>query len=105
VRTEGTTYALFSFTRKLGQAFGGAAAAFVLSWGGYSAANAGHQPEHAQWAIRISFGVVPAAFYALAILIMLFYPLTETKFHEMLREMAVRRAKKQAPQHEELSEA
>ena len=29
VRTEGTTYALFSFTRKLGQAFGGAAAAFT----------------------------------------------------------------------------
>ena len=30
IRTEGTTYALFSFTRKMGQAPGGAAGAFTL---------------------------------------------------------------------------
>ncbi|HWD42192.1 MAG TPA: glycoside-pentoside-hexuronide (GPH):cation symporter, partial [Actinomycetota bacterium] len=35
VRTEGITYALFSFTRKLGQAVGGALAAFVIGAGGY----------------------------------------------------------------------
>ena len=35
VRTEGTTYALFSFTRKMGQALGGAAAAYTIGLGGY----------------------------------------------------------------------
>jgi glucuronide carrier protein len=30
IRTEGTTYALFSFTRKMGQAIGGAAGAYAL---------------------------------------------------------------------------
>ena len=35
VRTEGITYALFSFTRKTGQAVGGALAAYALALGGY----------------------------------------------------------------------
>ncbi len=35
VRTEGITYALFSFTRKFGQAVGGAMAAYVIAFGGY----------------------------------------------------------------------
>ena len=72
VRTEGTTYALFSFTRKMGQAIGGATAAFTLGLGGYSAAHAGHQSVNAQWAIRAACGLVPAAFFLLAILMMFF---------------------------------
>ena len=40
VRTEGTTYALFSFTRKMGQAIGGAAAAYTIGFGGYVAQSA-----------------------------------------------------------------
>lgn len=35
VRTEGITYALFSFTRKFGQAVGGAVAAYAIALGGY----------------------------------------------------------------------
>lgn len=37
VRAEGITYALFSFTRKTGQAVGSALAAYALAWGGYTA--------------------------------------------------------------------
>jgi glucuronide carrier protein len=95
VRTEGTTYALFSFTRKLGQAFGGAAAAFTLGLGGYISANAGHQTENAQWAIRAACGLVPAALFLLAISVMFFYPLTEKKFREMVGEVAARRAERE----------
>ncbi|MGV1004923.1 MAG: glycoside-pentoside-hexuronide (GPH):cation symporter [Candidatus Nanopelagicales bacterium] len=36
IRTEGTTYALFSFTRKMGQALGRAAGAFALGYVGFS---------------------------------------------------------------------
>jgi glucuronide carrier protein len=96
VRTEGTTYALFSFTRKLGQALGGAAAAFTLGVGGYVAANAGKQTEEAQWAIRVACGSVPATLFFIAIVIMFFYPLTEKKFKEMVGEMAARRAEREA---------
>ena len=101
VRTEGTTYALFSFTRKMGQAFGGAAAAFILGLGGYSAASAGHQSENAQWAIRGACGLVPAVFFFFAVVIMFFYPLTEEKFQAMVGEVAAQRAEKKAEMHEE----
>jgi glucuronide carrier protein len=37
IRTEGITYALFSFTRKMGQVIGGAAAAYTIGIGGYIA--------------------------------------------------------------------
>ena len=86
--------ALFSFTRKLGQAFGGAAAAFTLGLGGYISANAGHQTESARWAIRAACGLVPAALFLLAISVMFFYPLTEKKFREMVGEVASRRAER-----------
>ena len=101
VRTEGTTYALFSFTRKLGQAVGGAAAAFTLGLGGYSAAHASHQSAHAQWAIRAACGLVPAVFFLLALLVMFFYPLTEERFREIVGEVAARRAGEKAALHEE----
>ena len=101
VRTEGTTYALFSFTRKLGQAFGGAAAAFTLGMGGYIAANAGKQTEEAQWAIRVACGSVPATLFLIAIVMMFFYPLTEKKFKAMVGEVAARRAEQKLKIHEE----
>ena len=101
VRTEGTTYALFSFTRKLGQAVGGSAAAFTLGLGGYSADNAGHQSASAQWAIRTAGGLVPAAFFLAAMLVMFFYPLTEEKFRTMVGEVAARRAERKAELHDE----
>ena len=49
VRTEGITYALFSFTRKTGQAVGGALAAYALAIGGY-VAGAEVQTDAASWA-------------------------------------------------------
>ena len=101
VRTEGTTYALFSFTRKMGQAVGGAAAAFTLGLGGYNAADAGHQSANAQWAIRAAGGLVPAVFFLLAIVVMFFYPLTEEKFRAIVGEVAARRAERKSATHEE----
>ena len=55
VRTEGITYALFSFTRKLGQAVGGALAAFVIGLGGYVGGVA-TQSQSAINAIRFASG-------------------------------------------------
>ncbi|KQY25646.1 glucuronide transporter [Cellulomonas sp. Root485] len=91
VRTEGTTYAVFSFTRKVGQAVGGAAAAYGLGFVGYVAQQE-VQSQATQDGIRFIAGFVPAAFILVGVLIMVFYPLTETRFRSMVAEVAARRA-------------
>jgi glucuronide carrier protein len=95
VRTEGTTYAVFSFTRKLGQAIGGAAAAYGLGLVGYLA-GADQQSAATQDGIRYIAGFVPAIFIAIGVAIMLAYPLTEKSFRTMVDDVAARRAAKTA---------
>jgi glucuronide carrier protein len=90
VRTEGITYALFSFTRKTGQAMGGALAAYALAWGGY-AAGAAVQSEHAIWGIRAATGLIPAAAAVLAIIVMIMYPLTDKHHARIVAEIEERR--------------
>ena len=93
IRTEGITYALFSFTRKMGQAIGGAAAAYTIGFGGYLA-EATIQPASAVTAIKIAAGVVPAVVIGIALAIMAAYPLTESRFSDLVREVAQRRVAK-----------
>jgi glucuronide carrier protein len=98
-RTEGLTYALFSFTRKLGQAVGGAAAAYTIGLGGYIA-GAEAQSEGAIDAIRWAAGLIPTVFIIIAVAIMAIYPLTEEKFQEIVRDVAARRAARVATAQE-----
>ncbi|ALV45955.1 glucuronide transporter [Arthrobacter alpinus] len=91
IRTEGITYALFSFTRKTGQAVGGALAAFALAWGGYTA-GAAQQTEHAILGIRAGAGLLPMVFALLALLVMIVYPLTDAKHKEIVAHISERRA-------------
>lgn len=90
IRSEGITYALFSFTRKTGQAVGGALAAFALAWGGYAAGTA-QQSEHAMLGIRAGAGLLPMVFAILALLVMILYPLTDAKHKEIVHEINARR--------------
>ena len=96
VRTEGITYALFSFTRKLGQALGGAVAGFVIAAGGYSG-DAVEQSESSLWSIRLAAGLIPAGFIVLALVVIFFYPLTEKFFSELVAETKARRVTHEAP--------
>jgi glucuronide carrier protein len=93
-RTEGATYSIFSFTRKVGQAVGAAAASYTIGLGGY-VEGAGAQPDGAVAAIKTAAGLVPAAFILAAIAAMSAYPLTEAKFREIVREVARRRAREE----------
>jgi glucuronide carrier protein len=95
VRTEGITYALFSFTRKAGQAVGGAAAAFAIGLGGY-VGGAATQSESAISTIRYASGFVPAFFIVVGIAIFYRYPLTEETYGQMVAETAARRAARRA---------
>ena len=91
VRSEGATYSIFSFTRKVGQAVGAAAASYAIGIGGY-VSGAASQPDGAVTAIKIAAGLVPAVFILGAIALMTAYPLTEAKFREIVLEVAERRA-------------
>jgi glucuronide carrier protein len=90
VRAEGITYAVFSFTRKTGQAVGGALAAFALAWGGYSAGDA-VQSAQAELGIRAGAGLIPLVASVLAVAIMIFYPLTDQRHALIVAEIAERR--------------
>ncbi len=89
-RTEGTTYAVFSFVRKIGQALGGAAAAYTIALAGY-AGGARVQSDGALWGIRAAAGLVPAACTVIAVVIMIGYPLTEKRLREITAEVVRRR--------------
>ncbi len=65
VRTEGITYALFSFTRKTGQAVGGALAAYALALGGYKSGAA--QTAEAVFGIQLAAGAIPAVLTIVAV--------------------------------------
>nr|WP_274636790.1 glucuronide transporter [Microbacterium bovistercoris] len=95
VRTEGITYALFSFTRKTGQAFGGAVAAYAIGIGGY-AAGASTLTSQAEWGIRAGSALVPAIFIVLAAIVMFLYPLTDTAHAQIVAKIAERRADEEA---------
>jgi glucuronide carrier protein len=91
VRAEGSSYSALSFTRKVGQAVGGAAAAYTIGLGGY-VSGAADQTDGAVWSIRVAAGVVPAVAVAAATAVMLAYPLSEKVFRTIVAETAQRRA-------------
>ena len=94
-RTEGTTYALFSFTRKMGQALGGFVGGLALTYAGFSAAQAASgaaQEEGVAASIQYWAAGLVAAFTLLSLAVMAFYPLTEAKFQTITSEIAVRRS-------------
>ncbi|WES64056.1 glucuronide transporter [Microbacter sp. GSS18] len=90
VRTEGITYAVFSFTRKAGQAVGGALAAYAIGIGGYSV---GEQVvgTPAEWGIRTGAALIPAVLVFLSGAIMVFYPLTDRIHAQIVAEIEAHR--------------
>jgi len=94
-RAEGTTYALFSFTRKITQSVGGALGAAALAWGGYLSATPEMpnpiQPETAVTAIRATMGLIPALAALIAMIIFWKYPLTDQRFKEIRNETELRK--------------
>ena len=91
VRAEGAGYSVLSFTRKVGQGIGGAAAAYTIGIGGYIS-GAAVQTRGAIASIRVAAGAVPAVAIAGATAAMLAYPLTEAAFRDIVADLAQRRA-------------
>ena len=94
-RSEGATYAIFSFTRKITQSLGGAIGAWALAIGGYLAATKAVpnpvEPESALIAIKATMGLVPAACALIAMLVFTRYPLSDKRFREIRDETEARK--------------
>ncbi|MBK9157453.1 MAG: glycoside-pentoside-hexuronide (GPH):cation symporter [Propionibacteriaceae bacterium] len=102
-RSEGATYAIFSFTRKVTQSIGGAMGAWLLAIGGYLSATATDpnptQPESAIVAIKFTIGLLPAICAVIAMLIFWKYPLTDKLFQQIRDENEAKKAKLGADFH------
>ncbi len=91
VRIEGLTYSLFSFSRKCGQALGGSVPAFLLAASGY-VPNLAAQSEGVREAILQAMVLAPAVAFSLVFVLMLFYPLSDARFTEMLEDIQRKKA-------------
>lgn len=94
-RSEGATYAVFSFTRKVTQSIGGAVGAWALAFGGYLSATKAVpnpvQPESAILAIKFTVGLLPALAALIAMVIFWKYPLSDTRFKQIRDESETRK--------------
>lgn len=90
-RSEGATYAIFSFTRKITQSIAGFIAGWLLTAGAY-VANAPTQVDSAITAMKAGIGLIPAICAALAMLVFTIYPLNDAKFREVRDETEARKA-------------
>jgi glucuronide carrier protein len=103
-RSEGATYALFSFTRKVTQSIGGALGAWALAIGAYVAASAANpnpvQPASAIIAIKFTIGLLPAIAALIAMLIFIKYPLNDKRFQQIRDETEARKLAAITAHHE-----
>jgi len=84
-RREGIYYGIWTFASKLGQAL----AAFLI--GGilelfHYVPNQSVQVPDTLWGIRLLFGPIPAVIYIIGALIILFYPINEQRYQEILEK-------------------
>ena len=93
-RDEGTSYACFSFFRKLGQTLAGMGASLALAFVGYvTAEGVTEQTAEVNRGIYDIATLVPFAMYLVMFLILQFaYPLTKQKIAELKEELAVQRS-------------
>jgi len=89
-REEGTAYALFSFTRKLGQTAAGSGSAVILGYIGYDGKLA-VQSARAISGMYTAATLVPAIAMGIMFLVLTFgYPLNKARLAEMHEQMAAR---------------
>lgn len=90
--STGLIFSSASMAQKFGGAFGGAAVMWILAAFGYSTAEGAVQTEDAILGLRILMSWIPAVVAALAILVVMFYPLTKKKMETVQVELAEKRS-------------
>ncbi len=92
IREDGTIYAVYSFARKLGQAFSSGLTGGLLTMIGYSAATA-FDPEVTMGIFNISCIAPAIGCVAVALSLFFIYPLTKQKVEENVAALAQRHNK------------
>lgn len=94
VREDGTVYAVYSFARKLGQAFAGGLGGIALSVIGYNSV-ASEQSASVKEGIYTIATLVPGSIYLLVTIILVFlYPLNKKKTRQLTIDLEERRQAK-----------
>lgn len=93
-RATGLIFSSSSMSQKMGWAFGGALTGWLLAAFGYNQ-EAIIQPDSAILGVRLMLSWLPAASCVLAIVGMMFYPLSEKKVKEVTIELEKRREEAQ----------
>jgi GPH family glycoside/pentoside/hexuronide:cation symporter len=78
-------------SQKMGWAFGAALSGWLLAWFGYDQA-AAVQSDTAIFGVRLMLSWLPAISCVLAVVGMMFYPLSEKRVKEIAEELEMRRA-------------
>ena len=92
-RATGLTFSAGTFAMKFGGGMAGVAMMFVLRFQGYMGRGVIEQSERALKGIRLINSFVPVIFIILAIFVILLYPLTTQKMHEIEAELKTRKEK------------
>ncbi|KAA6326063.1 glycoside/pentoside/hexuronide:cation symporter GPH family, partial [termite gut metagenome] len=89
-RATGLIFSSSSMSQKLGWAFGAAMTGWLLAWFGYNQ-DAATQTEHAILGVKLMMSWLPTISCILAIVGMMFYPLSEKRVKEVTAELEARR--------------
>lgn len=89
--STGLIFSSASMAQKFGGAFGGYAVMAILKGFGYDTAAGAVQTEQAVLGLKYLMSWIPAAVAALAIVVVVFYPLTKKKMDAIQEELAVKR--------------
>lgn len=87
----GTIYGIYSFARKIGQAFAGGLGGFLITAIGYQSAVAGQAvtqtPEVTNAIYAISTGVPAIGYFLIALILIFWYPLSKKKLAEIRAQL------------------
>ncbi len=89
IRTEGLVYCSLTFCRKCSAALAGLIPGLVLAWSGY-VPNATQSTETQSSIANLMFLYPICALICAAALMLLFYPLTDARYQQIVRELAQR---------------
>lgn len=93
IREDGTIYSVYSFARKLGQAFSSGMIGALLSMIGYTQATA-FDPDVTLGIFRLSCIIPAAGLAAVALALLFIYPLNKQRVEANVAELARRRGEK-----------
>ncbi len=91
IRSEGGSYSILSFTRKVGQGIGGWVGGFVIGVFGYAAGVAVLEGSTVAMGLRVATGAIPAILALAAMISVMFYRLDSATHMQVVEDLTERR--------------